>query len=85
MSQGELFSPNEQKRPARPSAETVRNRIRAVLDQLRESERLPWTDDELRNWRTVIPQMTGWLPEEEAAALQAEFFAEIERLGAQAA
>jgi hypothetical protein len=33
-------------------------------------------------WRTVFPQMTDWLPEEEGAQLRCAFETEIRRLEA---
>jgi hypothetical protein len=33
-------------------------------------------------WRTVFPQMTNWLPDEEGALLRFQFEAEIRRLEA---
>lgn len=33
-------------------------------------------------WQTVFPQMTNWLPDNEAAQLRLEFETELERLKA---
>ena len=33
-------------------------------------------------WRTIFPQMTNWLPDEEGAQLRFQFEAEIRRLEA---
>ena len=37
---------------------------------------------ELSLYRTIFPQMTNWLPEDEGAQLRFEFEAELERLKA---
>jgi hypothetical protein len=36
---------------------------------------------EIRLYRTIFPQMTNWLPDEEAAQLRFEFETELARLG----
>jgi hypothetical protein len=43
---------------------------------------LPWDATRTSLYRTIFPQMTLWLPEEEAAQLRFEFDAEIARLQA---
>jgi hypothetical protein len=41
---------------------------------------MPWDSRRERMYRNIFPQMTNWLPEEEAARLRAAFEAELERL-----
>jgi hypothetical protein len=60
----------------------VRAELRAVLAQMREAQTLPWDARRTLYWRTVFPQMTNWLPPDEAAELRADFDAELRRLGA---
>ena len=43
---------------------------------------LSWDARRTLYWRTVFPQMTNWLPDEEAAQLRFEFETEIRRLEA---
>jgi hypothetical protein len=43
---------------------------------------MPWDARTLMLNQTVFPQMTNWLPEDEAAQLRLEFEAALERLKA---
>lgn len=56
-----------------PTAETIRPRLDAVLDQLRDGRVADWTEAEQRRWRVVFPQMCEWLPEAEREPKRAEF------------
>ena len=58
----------------------VRMKLRAVLEQAKAAEFMPWTRDALRYHQTVFPQMSRWLPAEETAQLCFEFEAELKRL-----
>lgn len=86
--QPDLFGP-----PAPPKAEPyrvqvnverVRGRLMSALEELRGATELPWDDRDLLYHRTVFPQMSNWLPREEAAAICAEFNAHLKRLGVEA-
>ncbi|MDG4609967.1 MAG: hypothetical protein P9C48_12640 [Defluviicoccus sp.] len=82
--QGSLFGEGRMAPPARqstPDPEAIRARLRRLLDMLRASERMPLSDRDVRMWQTVVPNMTRWLPDEDARAIRAEFAAEMERLG----
>jgi hypothetical protein len=57
-------------------------KIRAVVEKARASTTEPWDAHEFGYWRTVLPQMSRWLPEEERAELIREFEAELARLTA---
>jgi hypothetical protein len=81
-SQAELFEPDEAPPAYRPDPEKVRARLYKILAEARAAEKLPWDRDKLLVYRTIFPQMTGWLPEEEAAQLRFEFEAEMARLKA---
>ena len=50
-----------------PSLATVRAEVNKVLEKARIAKEMPWTAKEVAFWKTVFPQMTNWLPEEEAA------------------
>jgi hypothetical protein len=65
-----------------PSLETVRKEVHRVLGQAKSATVMPWPSEKLRYWRTVFPQMTNWLPPEEAAQLRFEFEEELRRLDA---
>ena len=64
----------------RPDLDSVRARLHKILAETRAADSLPWGRASL--YRTIFPQMTLWLPEEEGAQLRLEFEAEMERLKA---
>ena len=83
--QGSLFGPEEDRlKPPQqrttPDPEAVRRRLHAVIDKARAAEKMPWSEREVRMWQTVFPNMTKWLPEDEAAQLCFAFDAEMKRL-----
>jgi hypothetical protein len=89
MRQPDLFNPDpqgnlfdEQRAPVvyRADAEKVRRQLLEVLAQVEKATSLPWSQEKLRYHQTVFPQMSQWLPEEEAAQLRFAFDAEIKRL-----
>lgn len=63
-----------------PDPETVRQRLNALLEQVRTAKTMPWPEREARMWQTVFPNMANWLPEEEAAQLRLQFSKQIKRL-----
>lgn len=77
--QGELFVA-EAKRDYRPDPDKVRAELRLVLDCARAAPSKPWSRKDMDFYRVVFPQMTNWLPEDEARQLCFEFETEIERL-----
>jgi hypothetical protein len=58
----------------------VRAELHQMLVEMRAAQELPGR--RLSLYRTIFPQMTLWLPEEEAAQLRFEFETELERLKA---
>ena len=62
--------------------EVVRGKLLAALAELRTAEVFPWDARRTLYWRTVFPQMTNWLPDDEAAQLRSAFETEIRRLDA---
>jgi hypothetical protein len=89
MRQPDLFNPDpqgnlfdEQRAPVvyRADAEKVRRQLLEVLAQVEKATSLPWSREKLRYHQTVFPQMSQWLPEEEAAQLRFAFDAELKRL-----
>ena len=79
--QGELFTP-EPRTSFRPNPDDIREKLNALLAQARSADSMPWTPRKLLFNRTVFPQMTDWLPDEEAAQLRFEFEEELRRLEA---
>ena len=81
--QGSLFGDGLMAAPARVSApdpQVIRGRLGKLLETLRESESMPLSDKDLRMWRTVVPNMTRWLPDNEAEAIRSEFAHQMQRL-----
>ncbi|MFZ1103991.1 MAG: hypothetical protein WAN86_14300 [Hyphomicrobiaceae bacterium] len=79
--QADLIGPPPKQSYA-PSLATVRAEVNKVLDTARTAREMPWTPKEVAFWKTVFPQMTNWLPDEEAAQLRSAFMEEICRLEA---
>ncbi len=82
LEQGDLFGPVPA--PAyRPDPELVRRRIDRILAQLRAEDSVQgWVHGRASLLRIVFPQLIGWLPEDEATRLDAEFESEMARLEA---
>jgi len=66
----------------RPDPDKVRARLHKILAEARAAQKLPWEPTTVSLYRTIFPQMTNWLPEEEAAQLRFEFMEELKRLEA---
>jgi hypothetical protein len=66
----------------RPDPDKVRARLHKILGEARAAKTLPWEPTTLSLYRTIFPQMTQYLPEEEGAQLRFEFDTEIARLEA---
>jgi len=76
--QSELFDEEVETPTYTPDIDEVRERLQKILAETRAAKELPWGRASL--YRTIFPQMTLWLPEEEGAQLRFEFEAEMERL-----
>jgi hypothetical protein len=88
--QGDLFG-QDQPDPSDEDHETpvyradpdeVRADLHRILAEARAAESIPWTPSTLSLYRTIFPQMTNWLPEEEGAQLRFQFEEELARLKA---
>ncbi|WP_426436125.1 hypothetical protein [Bradyrhizobium genosp. P] len=87
--QRDLFQPEEQsdlfddEAPTpeyRADPDAVRTELYKILAEARAARKLePKT---VLLYRTIFPQMTNWLPDEEGAQLRFEFETEIKRLEA---
>jgi hypothetical protein len=66
----------------RPNPDKVRARLEHILGEARAASTFPWEPTRVSLYRTIVPQMTTSLPEEEAARWRAEFEAEMARLEA---
>ena len=63
-----------------PDPDEVRAELHKILAQMRAAKAMPWDDSRAALYRTIFPQMTGCLPEDEGAQLRFEFMTEMERL-----
>jgi hypothetical protein len=77
----ELFE-NRPERKYAADPDKVRAELHRLLAEARAAQSMPWDARTLRLHQTVFPQMTNWLPDEEAAQLRFAFAAELERLKA---
>lgn len=81
--QQELFGEDTYAPPVyQPDPERVRARLHKILAEARAASTLPWDSGRVSLYRTIFPQMTLSLPEEEAAQLRFEFEEEMARLKA---
>lgn len=89
-SQPDLFAPDVQPdlfgaeaAPAyRPDPDRVRARLHRILAEAKGARTFPWDPTRISLYRTIFPQMTLFLPEEEGAQLRFAFEAEMTRLQA---
>jgi hypothetical protein len=88
--QGDLFGQDDQDdlledQPTpvyRADPDEVRAELHRILLEARAAQKMPWDQHRALVYRTIFPQMTNWLPEEEGAQLRFEFEAELARLEA---
>ena len=64
----------------RPDADKVRARLHKILAEARAAQTSPLEPARVSLYRTIFPQMTVWLPEDEGAQLRFEFETEMARL-----
>jgi hypothetical protein len=77
--QGELFEAPA--KPAyRPNPDKVRARLEKLLGEARAAQAMPWEPSQFSLYRLIFPQMTLWLPDDEALQYRLAFEAEMERL-----
>jgi hypothetical protein len=77
--QSDLFG-TEAATAYRPDPDKVRARLHKILAEARAAQTSPWEPTRVSLYRTIFPQMTLWLPEDEAAQLRFEFETELARL-----
>ena len=65
-----------------PEPGDVRTKLYLVLSQAKAAPQVPWREKDREFYRVVFPQMTNWLPEDEARQLRFEFETELARLEA---
>jgi hypothetical protein len=64
----------------RPDPDKVRAKILRIITEARAASTFPWDSARQKFYRTVVPQMSLWLPEDEASQLRFEFETEVKRL-----
>jgi hypothetical protein len=78
--QADLFGVDAAPPAYRPDADKVRARLHKMLAEARAAQKFPWEPTRVSLYRTIFPQMTNWLPEDEGAQLRFEFETELARL-----
>jgi len=66
----------------RPDPDKLRARLNKILGEMRAARSMPWEWGRASLYRTIFPEMTQFLPEDEGAQLRLEFETELERLKA---
>ena len=80
--QTDLFGADAAPPAYHPDPDKVRARLHKILAEARAAQKLPWEPTRLSLYRTIFPQMTNWLPEEEGTQLRFQFEEELARLEA---
>ena len=80
--QTDLFGEDSPTPEYRANPDEVRAELYKILAEARAAQKLPWEPKKVLLYRTIFPQMTNWLPDEEDAQLRFEFETEIKRLEA---
>jgi hypothetical protein len=66
----------------RADPDEVRAELYKILAEARAAQKMPWEPRRASLYRTIFPQMTNWLPDEEGAQLRFDFETELARLEA---
>ena len=64
----------------RPEPDEVRRDLHRMLAEARAAKSMPWRPATAKLYKTIFPQMSKWLPGDEAAQLCLEFETELDRL-----
>ena len=72
------FSQEHVRQVFRADPDRVRVRLNSILAEIRAA--LPLAAQRLRLYRAIFPQMSTWLPDEEATRFRLEFDTEVARL-----
>ena len=80
--QSDLFVADAAPPVYRPDPDKVRARLHKILAEARAAQKLPWEPTRVSLYRTIFPQMSFSLPEEEGSKLRFEFEVEMARLEA---
>ncbi len=86
--QGDLFGNDDDASEERetptwyPDPDEIRAELHKILAEARAAKSMPWDEDRVGLYRTIFPQMSSALPDDEGAQLRFQFEAELERLKA---
>jgi hypothetical protein len=80
--QTDLFGEDSPTPEYRPDPDSVRAELHKILAEARAAKTLPWEPTRVSLYRTIFPQMTNWLPDDEGAQLRFQFETEMARLEA---
>ena len=80
--QADLFGEDSATPVYRADPDTVRRELYKILAEARAAQTMPWDSRRTTLYRTIFPQMTNWLPEDEGTQLRFEFETELARLRA---
>jgi hypothetical protein len=80
--QEELFDEDAAPAAYRADPDEVRAELHRILAEARAAQTFPWEPRRVALYRTIFPQVTNWLPDDEAAQLRFDFEAELARLEA---
>ncbi|MGJ4913889.1 hypothetical protein ACQR1V_14700 [Bradyrhizobium oligotrophicum] len=80
--QTDLFGEGFETPEYRPDPDSVRLDLQKMLAEVRAAQKLTWEPSKLLFYRTIFPQMTNWLSDEEGSQLRFEFETELKRLQA---
>jgi hypothetical protein len=81
-SQSDQFDEDAPTPVYRADPDEVRAELYKILAEARAAKTLPWEPKQASLYKTIFPQMTNWLPEDEAAQLRFDFESELARLNA---
>lgn len=79
MTQPDLFGDAGGPPRWRADPDKVRRRLERILSEARAAAGNPWSSSQTQLYKTIVPNMTRWLPEDEAARWRAAFDAEMAR------
>jgi hypothetical protein len=65
-----------------PDPDEVRAELNKILNEMRAAQSMPWDNARTAVYRTIFPQMSQCLPEDEGAQLRFQFEEELARLEA---
>jgi hypothetical protein len=65
-----------------PDPDEVRAELNKILGEMRAAKSMPWDNARAAVYRTIFPQMSQCLPEDEGAQLRFQFEEELARLEA---